>query len=314
MTQSVTNVMRAAQKGRSVALHTYAKLNLSLLVHPLTPQESLHKIDSIFQSISLHDKISITQNPKNKPHSLTVSGPIECSAENNLILRAINILEESLDFSCAIHLEKHIPIGAGLGGGSSNAAAMLWWLNTQCKTPKTNEELKKIAVTLGSDIPFFFEGGTMFVSGYGEDCTPLKSIKTPLYYLLIYPNVGSDTKKAYQDFDASTPPFISQQESDAVRLGLNRTNSFKEVVFSRIPILKTLEHALNPMGPTYLSGSGSTIFLSFDTLEKAQTAYSHVVKIAADHSQEVVLKEKTMLRPFYTTIVEKTDSGFDVIA
>jgi 4-diphosphocytidyl-2-C-methyl-D-erythritol kinase len=232
-------------------LKTFAKLNLSLKVNPPRP-DGLHPIKSIFQSISLHDDIQVSCTPNKKEFTLTCSNPNIPTDNQNLVTKISRFFANQLSCGLSIHIEKNIPCGAGLGGGSANAAGMLRILNQLIKSPYTTEDLMKIGLNYGADIPFFLVGGTATVTGIGEIITPIQNNKPKQYYLLIYPNIFSNTKEIYDLFDKN-----SQNKNT------DFANDLKAVTFNRYPTLIQLEETCLKLNykPVHMSGSGSTIFI-----------------------------------------------------
>ena len=233
---------------------TFAKINLTLNISK-KQSDGMHPIVSVFQSISLADTLTIT--PK-KQRGLTFhsNAPFLEEDPNNLFFRLFHHFEPCLTEGLDIYLEKQIPIGGGLGGGSSNAATFLYFLNDWAPLNLTQEELIRIGHQFSSDIPFFFLGSTAMVTGTGDKIEPTTFPDLPPYFLLIVPDMHISTPKLYADYDAyyPTPP----EQSTA--LG---KNDFWEILRKQYPIFEELakftENELNTS--LCLSGSGSTTFL-----------------------------------------------------
>ena len=213
---------------------SYAKINWSLRVVGKR-DDGFHDIETIFQTISLHDTLTFTPSDR---FALTCSDPSIPTDETNLVARAARAL--GID-GVAIHIEKRIPAGGGLGGGSSNAAATLIALS---KMFAIDAPLDRIALDLGSDVPFFLIGGRAHASGRGEVLTPMPD-PGPVPLLLVLPDERVMTKDAFQ----------------WVRAG----GGFEEPVFERYPKLAEYKQRLLDAGATFaaMSGSGSTIFGAF---------------------------------------------------
>jgi 4-diphosphocytidyl-2-C-methyl-D-erythritol kinase len=166
----------------------------------------------------------------------------------------------------AIHIEKRIPSGGGLGGGSSNAAATL---TTLSKIFSLRQPLESIALELGSDVPFFLVGGTAYATGRGEVITPLPDApKLPL--LLIVPRQRVSTVDAFRSLTRHSPPM----GIDAYRDMSQFTNDFEEPVFARFPQLRAWKEELYDLGATWaaMSGSGSTIVGAFPDVSSRDAA------------------------------------------
>ena len=182
------------------------KINLHLNIGERRP-DGYHNLEGIFASLALGDTLRFECGGTEGESLLSVN-PIDAptkealKTEDNLILKAISLFRERTGFKPGlnIRLEKRIPVGAGLGGGSSDAASTLLALNVLserlCSASLPADELKKMAGSLGSDVPFFLTGGTAFVSGRGELVEPVKSLDG-LWVVLAKPPFSSDTASAY---------------------------------------------------------------------------------------------------------------------
>jgi len=182
------------------------KINLHLGIGKKRP-DGFHEISGIFASLALADTLRFECTGGEGESVLSVNydpaaGVIK--PENNLVLRALSLFRERTGFKNALNidLDKRIPVGAGLGGGSSDAASTLLALNLLAGEPLSGEELKSLAALLGSDVPFFLDngGGAAFVSGRGELVEPVKS-PAGLWVVLVKPPFSSDTASAYRLLD-----------------------------------------------------------------------------------------------------------------
>lgn len=237
-----------------------AKLNLSLEILGKRP-DGFHEIDTLMVKLpGLSDEITITPAEE---FSFTCSDPTLPLDSSNLVVKTANALAEktgeTLPFQ--IHLEKRIPHGAGLGGGSSNAATTLLALNSQLKTPLPAEELHQLAAELGSDIPFFLYAGAARCTGRGEIIEAAPS-PDALPVVLFKPDFSLSTPDAYRDcIDAKTLPGIryTPQKYGALTL----INDLERAVFQKHRYLAELKdwllHRRDTKG-VLMSGSGSTIF------------------------------------------------------
>jgi 4-diphosphocytidyl-2-C-methyl-D-erythritol kinase len=233
-----------------VAAH--AKINWSLRVIGKAP-DGYHDIETLFQTISLHDVLTIETAER---LSLTCSDPSIPSDDTNLVLRAAR----AIGITARIHLEKRIPAGGGLGGGSSDAAALLTAFDR--RDPK-------IALSLGSDVPFFLLGGTAYGTGRGEILEPLPRV-APVPLLLLIPNERILTERAYAMLRRFSPPlgidrFRAMIADDLLDHATELINDFEEAVFTKLPHLHTLKTRLYEEGAAWagMSGSGSTIVGAF---------------------------------------------------
>lgn len=214
---------------------SYAKINWSLRV-VRKRDDGYHDLDTIFQTISLHDTLTFEVADH---FALTCSDRTVPVDERNLVAKAARAL--GVD-RVAIHIDKRIPAGGGLGGGSSNAAATLVTLS---KMFGIDAPLERIALQLGSDVPFFLLGGRAHGAGRGEILTPLPDLDVvPL--LLVMPRERVSTAEAFR----------------IVKIGGNANNDFEEPVFTKYPRLREYKQRLIDAGATFASmtGSGSSIF------------------------------------------------------
>lgn len=220
---------------------SYAKINWSLRITGKRA-DGFHDLETVFQTISLHDELTFRASDT---LSLTCDDPAIPVDDTNLVLRAARAVHAT----AAIELRKRIPAGGGLGGGSSNAAVTLQALGHGGR--------HDIALSLGSDVPFFLVGGTAYATGRGEVLTPIPSMAgIPL--LLVLPEERVSTREAFARITRYSEPL----GLDAYRDFSAFTNDFEEPVFAMIPRLRQLKERLYASGAKWaqMSGSGSTLF------------------------------------------------------
>lgn len=225
-------------------VRSYAKINWSLRITGRRA-DGFHDLETVFQTISLHDTLTFR---KGDGLTLTCSDPTIPTDASNLVLRAARAAGAD---DLAIHIEKRIPAGGGLGGGSSNAAATLVALGK----PDPG-----IALTLGSDVPFFLVGGTAYATGRGEELTPMPPMAgIPL--LLVLPDERVLTKDAFARITRYSTALGINAYRDFASFG----NDFEEPVFAMLPSLRVLKERLLESGATWagMSGSGSTLVGAF---------------------------------------------------
>jgi 4-diphosphocytidyl-2-C-methyl-D-erythritol kinase len=261
-------------------LRSYAKLNLVLHLYP--PLSSgYHPLQSIFQSISLHDVLQISLSNE-KGIWLTCSDPTLVVDESNILSRLYRQLEQYLPFGLIIHLEKNIPVGGGLGGGSSNAGALLSFLRMMTTT-LSYDMIHETATQLGSDVAFFLTGGRALVSGVGENVTPLPPQDE--HYVLIHPGISITSSQAYSLFDRMTPSSRTGC-SDDLFLSSSRIgeNDFRDVIWREYPIYGDISRHFHQLGlpPLFLSGSGATSFMMVPSTEKAEAIASQIQALYPD--------------------------------
>jgi 4-diphosphocytidyl-2-C-methyl-D-erythritol kinase len=237
-----------------------AKLNLSLRILGKRP-DGFHEIDTMMVKLpGLADEITITPSSN---FSFTCSDPTLPTDERNLVVKATNALSEKsgqpLPFH--IHLGKHIPHGAGLGGGSSNAATTLLALNGQLEFPLSAEDLHTLAASLGSDVPFFLYAGAARCTGRGEIINAAPQ-PPELPIILFKPGFSVSTPDAYKGcLDAQALPGIRYEPQNYASVTL--VNDLEKSVFAKHRYLAEFKDWLLKRRDTkaaLMSGSGSTIF------------------------------------------------------
>ena len=261
----------------------YAKINLGLKVVGRRP-DGYHEILSVVQCVDLADVLYFEPASSDQ---LTCSPESLSTGPDNLVCRAVDAFRAQLDRptqSFRIHLEKNIPIGAGLGGGSADAAAALRALNRFYNQPFSNADLRQIAAPLGSDIPFLVESGTALMKGRGEILEEL-SWEGAVFYVLAYPEVEISTAWAYSQLGpilTENSPYFNFTVSlsggcvDHDRLFEVLENDFTPAVERTYPIVAELRSQLDRVGAraTLMSGSGSTVYGVFDDRKTASQAQS----------------------------------------
>lgn len=232
---------------------SFAKINWSLRITGRRA-DGYHELETVFQTISLRDEL--TFEPASSL-SLTCDDPSIPADESNLVLRAARALGSP---PVTIVLKKRLPAGGGLGGGSSNAAATLVALDRMFGMGRT--DLASIALSLGSDVPFFLVGGTVYATGRGEVLTPLPPM-TGIPLLLVLPEERVMTRDAFARVERYSEPL----GIDAYRTPDRFTNDFERPVFDLFPRLAEYKRRLCEAGASWaaMSGSGSTLVGRFDT-------------------------------------------------
>jgi len=274
---------------RRAVLRSLAKINLDLRVLHKNP-DGFHDLRTVFQTISLADTIGIEFEAARGPFSnsqLTIDDPD--GIPDNLILRAAWATLEAMGVAARVHfrLIKRIPMGGGLGGGSSNAAAVLLALPVLAGRPLSMEERLKIAASLGSDVPFFLLGGTAVGLGRGTELYPLPGL-APEPLLIVSPGLHIATPEAYRALDRSltfteSSSSINDFQSYVRALIEGRSagtasalgaNDFEAAVSSRYPQLKTIAGKLSKLGAAgvRMTGSGSSVFAIFRSRKERERA------------------------------------------
>lgn len=247
---------------RTLQLRSPAKINLWLKILGRR-EDGFHSIETRMCPISLSDEVRLTLKEEGNT-TLTCSDSTVPTDNKNLAIKALNAFETrtKLINSWGIHLEKRIPHGAGLGGGSSNAATVLLGANELCGNPLDFEELVELAGQIGSDVPFFLYGKTCDASGRGEVVEPVSNFSWKLPLVLIKPPFGIPTPWAYQRWRDSPELRGVSYAPQECPWGL-MVNDLEKPVFEKWTLLPTLKAWLLDQPETkaaLMSGSGSTLF------------------------------------------------------
>ncbi|MDK2902648.1 MAG: 4-diphosphocytidyl-2-C-methyl-D-erythritol kinase [Clostridiales bacterium] len=244
-------------------------------------QDGYHLLKMIMHSIPLYDTVEIEE----ADNGIILEGSGSCLPwdNTNLAYKAAEAFCRyfNISYGVRIYIEKHIPVAAGLAGGSSDAAAVLRGLNKLWKVKATAQELRDIALTLGADVPYCVEGGTVLAEGIGERLTPLKALPQG-YLVLITPPIAVSTAEAYKGWDetivkshASIEPLLQAIErSDLEAIGKCLFNTLEPVVVERYPLIDEIKKVMaqcHCLG-SCMSGSGPSVFGIFDNRAKAIAA------------------------------------------
>jgi 4-diphosphocytidyl-2-C-methyl-D-erythritol kinase len=263
-----------------INIHAFAKINIGLKITGRLPN-GYHTLYSLFQEIDLHDNLSISLLEEDKIDFTTSGIPIPGSGLN-LCVKAAELLKKRYNIitGVKIHLAKNIPIGAGLGGGSSDGAATLKALTQLWELKISDEEMIKICTKLGADIPFFIHGGLQLAENIGDKLTPQDGeILSGYYILLVKPEYDISTPWAYEQIKRYLiiPENISNFAplETPVKWQLFE-NDFERVIESTYPEVSKIKHRLIESGSVFasLSGSGSTVYGIFDNQKEAERVQS----------------------------------------
>jgi 4-diphosphocytidyl-2-C-methyl-D-erythritol kinase len=265
-------------------LESPAKINLRLEILNKR-KDGYHELRTVFQKISLHDTLHFSLK-KEKGVSIVSDHPNLPVGKTNLVYKAAQSMSTALDYQGGVHIEikKQIPLGAGLGGGSSNAATTLKALNRLLKGNLSKKKLMEMGLEIGADVPFFISEGAAIGSGIGEQ---LKKVTLPdLQYVLIYPNFEVSTRWAYQNFVLTNQrihfnlhKFLKTPEGISSIL----FNHLEEVVsrkYPQISVMKSILHSMGALG-ALMTGSGPTVFGLFQDDKSATGAYEKIKKMVA---------------------------------
>ncbi len=246
------------------------KINLGL--HVLSRRDDgYHDISTAFYPMSWCDSLEIIVSDNKEPFTFTQSGiPIHGDLSSNIVYRAWKAISEVKKLpSLLVHLHKNIPIGAGLGGGSSDAAAFIKAAEKLFALEISVEEQVQIASSLGSDCAFFIRNTPLLASGRGDQFRPAHIDLSSYYILLVHPGIHSSTADAYRHV---TPAIPANELEDILRLPLpewkdNLVNDFEASIFSKFPAVRQLKQMMYNNGAIYasMSGSGSAVFGLFSS-------------------------------------------------
>lgn len=251
-----------------IEVPAYAKINLGLRVLGKRP-DGYHDIETYLLQIDLADRLSLAVLQRSGIR-FTCNWPELAEAEANLCVRACRLLEGACNcrLDLAIHLEKAIPYGAGLGGGSSDAAVTLVAVNELLRLGLCEEELSALATRLGSDVPFFLHGGLAYACGRGEIITPLDYLPR-VWILVVKPEFAVSTKEVYDGLRFGLTNSKKNTTLASLKNSLSEPDKLREVcqnelelgVFARYPELAVIKSRLQGLGALSVSmaGSGSAL-------------------------------------------------------
>lgn len=247
----------------------YAKINIGLRILGKRT-DGYHNIETVFHQIDLYDELSL--EPAETVRLTTTSSEVP-SDSTNLCLRAVQLFREHTGHreGIDIRLVKRIPVGAGLGGGSSDAAAVLVALNKLWKMGMQARELESLAARLGSDVPFFVQGGTAAGTSRGEVLDQF-NVSVPYWILTVTPPIHISTAWAYSKVQSEAKTdaaplrtLVENNMTEPGKLHAGIRNDFEELVFQSHPEIRHLKDKLERVGAIFaqLSGSGSSVFSFF---------------------------------------------------
>ena len=268
-----------------------AKLNLYLHITGRR-DDGYHLLDSLFAFTTFGDAITVTPSSS---LTLTIDGPFSSafkkqSVENNLVFRAALLLknEYAVNTGAHIHLTKNIPISAGLGGGSSDAATILKALNNLWELQSSNEELANIGLSLGADIPACLYQKTALISGIGEQIKPIYLPFQSMVMLLVNPNLPLSTQTVFKQYHQCNAPFSSPVNADLLKTPLDCAayhNDLEPPAMTLLPVINDLIQFLKEQNHCLfarMSGSGPTCFGLFSNMASAELAQQHFSKKYTD--------------------------------
>lgn len=267
-----------------ISMKAYAKINLGLdVVRRL--ENGYHEVKMIMQTVGIYDELTF-QRQESGICITTDSGELPTN-EDNLIYKAARLLMDKYQVQegVRIHLQKNIPIAAGMAGGSTDAAATFKGINELFGLGASEDELKELAVKVGADVPYCIMGGTALAEGIGEKLTRLPN--APECILLVAkPDINVSTKFVYEHLDAAGVAhhpdidgmITAIEEQDLAGVVNRLENVLETVTVPAYPIIATIKNKMLEMGAegSLMSGSGPTVFGIFTDEGKAREAYEYI--------------------------------------
>ncbi len=268
------------------SMKAYAKVNLGLDVVKRLPN-GYHQVKMIMQTVGIYDELTF-EKAESGITITTDSGELPTD-KNNLIYKAAELIREKYGIreGVRIHLQKNIPIAAGMAGGSTDAAATMKGMNMLFELGATSGELMEEAVKIGADVPYCIMGGTALAEGIGEKLTALPPVPK-IFFLVAKPDISVSTKYVYEHLDAAG--IVHHPDIDgmveAIRAGsvpgiLERMeNVLEAVTIPAHPMIDTIKKRMLELGAegSLMSGSGPTVFGVFIKKESAESAYEQMKK------------------------------------
>ena len=241
-----------------------AKINLGLNIVSRRP-DGYHNLETIFYPIAIKDALEVVPAVEKKGSFKQSGIPVDGTPEQNLVMKAYSLLKKEFSIPEAdIYLRKNIPFGAGLGGGSADAAFMLKILNNFAELNLSDEKLENLAAQIGADCPFFIQNKPVFATGIGNIFTPIDLSLKDYCIVLIKPDIHVSTKEAYA---MVTPKQASIPLTEIIKTPIETwkdtmLNDFEASVFPQHPAIKEIKEKLYDFGAIYssMSGSGSSVF------------------------------------------------------
>lgn len=265
---------------KSLALKAYAKINVGLRI---TGQrdDGNHSIKTLYQTVNIYDEVKLNLKDE-QGVTFNWQGERVPDGDDNICSKAANSFFEFIgeEKGVNIELEKKLPVGSGLGGGSSDAACVIRGLNELLDTKLSIKNMEDIASELGADIPFFIRGGCQYAEGIGDELSP-GELSEEWVLLLVVPDIHIDTSWAYEGIhplsltrninDVNLASF--PHNGDAKNRKMFR-NDFEPLVFSKYPEISDIKKSLLKSEAEFasLSGSGSAVYGLYETTEKAEKA------------------------------------------
>ncbi|MCR4777215.1 MAG: 4-(cytidine 5'-diphospho)-2-C-methyl-D-erythritol kinase [Lachnospiraceae bacterium] len=252
-----------------INLRAYGKINLSLDITGKR-EDGYHMVRMVMQTVDIYDKLymEMTEEPDIK---LTTNIPFVPCDSSNIVYKAVDLIrrEYNIKEGVFIKLRKAIPVSAGMGGGSADAAAALKGMNRLFNLKISREKLKEYGAILGADVPYLIDGGTALCEGIGEKLTPIEGMPS-CKLIIIKPKVSASTKQIYTKYDEKERTYHPNvdamvkaiEEGNADKMCALLGNVLEEVTAKEYKIIHELKHELKEAGAkgVLMSGSGTTVF------------------------------------------------------
>ena len=253
-----------------------AKVNIGLNISTRL-KNNYHNIETLIQEVSFSDEINITIFEQSGNIEIKQSGiNIGCPLEKNTCYIVTNLLKKKFGIKneIKINIKKNIPIGSGLGGGSSNAASILNFFNKKFKLKLSKSEKSQICQIIGMDVPFFIDGGLQFAEGMGEELKLVPPVFKEHFFVLVFPKFKVSTPWAYANINKRLPSKKKLYNLLAQKKTINFNlfgNDFESIVIPRYPEIRDIKKYLLLENAIFssLSGSGSTVFGIFNNFDEA---------------------------------------------
>jgi len=274
---------------RFITVKSRAKINLSLDVIGKRT-DGYHEVQMIMQQVNLFDEIKVIENKDNNRITVTSNCDFIPKNNTNIAYKAAEIIKErfNIPYGINIHIQKNIPVAAGLAGGSSNAAGVLTALNKMWDLDLSTEELMDIGVKIGADVPFCILGSAALAEGIGERLTPINGLKNT-WIVLAKPSISVSTAEVYRSLEMDkiikrpeTGKLIQAiEDQDLYTVSSEMINVLETVTERKHSVIRQLKGKMmeyNALG-SMMSGSGPTVFGIFRNYKKAKAAYDNLLII-----------------------------------
>lgn len=270
-------------------LYPNAKINIGLNVVEKR-SDGYHDIETVFYPINLHDELKVELSATNDEYRLFSEGiKLSGDPDNNLVIKALRLVKSMYEIPpIDIYLKKTIPYGAGLGGGSADAAFMLKILNEMFSLNISTDKLEEMAAKIGADCPVFIQNKPVFATGIGDEFTPIAFSLEGYWLLLVKPDIYVSTPSAYAGVTPAKPKnslieLVKQPIPEWKNLIFN---DFEKSVFLKYPEIERIKTKMYNLGAKYasMSGSGSSVYGIFEKPQNlVNTHFSFDVNVKLNH-------------------------------